>query len=45
MKRPWITKGILKAIENVLESKNATKKEELHNLHKFYWNSLNKIPS
>ena len=26
MKRPWITKGILKAIENVLEPKNATKK-------------------
>ena len=50
MKKPWITKGILKSIEKKNRiyrksnrTKNATKKEELHNLFKSYRNSLNKI--
>ena len=50
MKKPWITKGILKSIEKKnriyrksIRTKNARKKEELHNLFKSYRNSLNKI--
>ena len=50
MKKPWITKGILKSIEKknriyrkCIRTKNATKKEELHNLFKSYRNSLNKL--
>ena len=50
MKKPWITKGILKSIEKknriyrkCIRTKNATKKEELYNLFKSYRNSLNKI--
>ena len=50
MKKPWITKGILKSIEKknrifrkCIRTKKATKKEELHNLFKSYRNSLNKI--
>ena len=50
MKKPWITKGILKSIEKkneiyrrCIRTKNSTKKEELHNLLKSYRNSLNKI--
>ena len=50
MKKPWITKEILKSIDQknriykkCIRTKNATKKEELHNLFKSYRNSLNKI--
>ena len=50
MKKPCITKGILKSIEKknriyrkCIRTKNATKKEELHNLFKSYGNSLNKL--
>ena len=50
MKKPWITKGILNSIEKknriyrkCIRTKNAAKKEELHNLFKSYRNSLNKI--
>ena len=50
MKKPWITKGILKSIEKknriyrkCIRTKNSTKKEELHNFFKSYSNSLNNI--
>ena len=50
MKKPWITKGILKSIEEknriyrkCIRTKNSTKNEEMHNLFKYYRNSLNKI--
>ena len=50
MKKPWITKRILKFIEKksqiyrkFIRTKNSTKKEELHNPFKSYRNSLNKI--
>ena len=49
MKKPWITKGILKSIEkkNRIYRKcirtKFYKKDEFHNLFKFYRNSLNKI--
>ena len=50
MKKTWITKGILKSIEKknridrkYIRTKNATKKEKLHNLFKSYRNSLNEI--
>ena len=52
MKKPWITKGILKSInrrnniyiESVnIRTKNATKKTKLYELFKIYRNSLNKI--
>ena len=50
MKRPWITKGILKSNEKknrfyrkCIRTKNAAKKEELQNLFKSYRNFLNKI--
>ena len=50
MKKPWITKEILKSIDQkiriykkCIRTKNATKKEELHNLFKSSRNSLNKI--
>ena len=50
MKKPWITKGILKSIEKkneiyrrCIRTRNSTKKEELHNLFKSYRNSLDKI--
>ena len=46
MKKPWITKGILKSIERknriyrkYIRTKNSTKKEELHSLFKSYRNS------
>ena len=52
MKKPWITKGILKSIEKknqiyrkCIRTKNAIKKDELHNLFNSYRNSLNKIAS
>ena len=50
MKKPWITKGILKSIEKknriyrkCIRTKNSTKKEELCNLFQSYRNSVNKI--
>ena len=50
MKKPWITKRILKFIEKknriyrkFIRTKNSTKKEELHNSFKSYRNCLNKI--
>ena len=50
MKKPWITKWILKSIvkknliyRKCIRTKNATKEEELHNLFKSYRNSCNKI--
>ena len=50
MKKPWITKGILKSIEKknriyrkCIRTKNSKKKEEMCNLFKSYRNSLNKI--
>ena len=48
--KPWITKGILKSIKKknqiyrkCIRTKNAIKKEELHNIFKSYRNSFNKI--
>ena len=50
MKKTWITKGILKSIEKknriyrkCIRTRNATKKEKLHNLFKSYRNYFNKI--
>ena len=48
--KPWITKGILKAIQNknkihkkVLRTKNLKQKEYYHNLFKQYRNEINKL--
>ena len=50
MKKPWITKGIVKSIDKknkiyrkCIRTKNATKKEKLYELFKTYGNSLSKI--
>ena len=50
MKKPWITKGILKSIDTrdkidrkCIRTKNSTKTEKLYELFKTYRNSLNKI--
>ena len=50
MKKPWVTKGILKFFEKKsriyrkrIKTKNTVKREELQNLFQFYRNSLNKI--
>ena len=50
MKKPWITTGILKSIDEknkiyraCIKTKNSIKKEKLYELFKAYRNSLNKI--
>ena len=50
MKKPWITKAILKSVDKknkiyrkCIRTKNATKKEKLYEIFKTYRNSIKKI--